>query len=146
MWFIEAIKNEPFTILGFVGAAIVWIRSLRIQKAERLDDLADTLDEAQYIFDRVRNKQIFMQGIVERSADEQTRNDYLMSISNVLKYIEDYHQQISEFDRTDASRKNLSQAADLVAKARRMDGNCDDTIAIQRGEAPTKSAWPMPPP
>lgn len=136
MWLIEAVRNEPFTILGFAGAAIVWIRSVRAQKAERLDDLADALDEAQYIFDRVRNKQIFIRGVVEK-ADQQTRNDYLASTANVLRYIEDDQQRISDFDRTDESRKNLTEAADLLAKARRMDGNCDDTLAIQRGEAPT---------
>jgi len=135
MWLIEALKNEPFTILGFAGAAVVWIKSVRAQKSERLDDLADTLDEAEYVFDRVRNKQIFMRGLVEK-ANPKTRQNYLKSTSNVLSFIEDDQQRISKFDRSDGSRESLTEAANLLSKARRLDGNCDDTLAIQRGEAP----------
>ena len=77
----------------------------------------DTLDNAQYIFDPARNKRGFIRGQAEK-ADTQTRDMCFTSTAKVLGYIEADQQRISAFNRADGSRENLSNAADLLAKAR----------------------------
>ena len=136
-WYTQiwnAVLNEPFTVIGFVGVAFAWWRRTKAEKdeqavkARQLDqerrlEISDIVQDALFMLDRVEHQK----QAIERHEDSLLRAkstppeaELLENRARLRAHLDELRDKLNGFDIKDTSHENLLAAKKILSTSKRL--------------------------
>ena len=153
-WYTQiwnAVLNEPFTVIGFLGVAFAWWRRTKAQKdeqdkearqrdEERRLEISDIVQDALFLLDRVEHQNQAItrhEDSLLKARSTPPEAELLENRVRIRARLDKLREQLDSFDLEDTSHKNLLAAKKLMSTSKRLEAIGRDQFAAIGWQSPT---------